>query len=576
MGASGSFEFPASGYLQGKIEWFEGDYDITKNTSPVTAILYARRTNNYTTKGSTWKGWVHVDGTGADISFSSSVSVSNSWVEMARTTQNVVHNDDGSRVVGIDGSVTGPTGTALSGNTSSGTNYVTLVTIPRASSVSCTSGNIGETVGIYISRASSNFKHDLIYKFGNISGTIVTKTSETNIGWTIPTGFYTQVPSATAKMGTITCATYNGDTQIGTSTCNFTAYVSNSNPTIKGTVVDSNENTIALTGSNTKLIKYMSNAYIAATATAKNSATISLVKVTCADGKRATAFPTTLNNIESGTFTFETKDTRGLVGTDTVILDMVDYIKAAITSLSAERLESTSNTITVKLKGQYFNGNFGKEDNSLTLKYRYRASENDEWSDFVEITPTVTDNTFSYSGNLAEEYDFQSSWYFEFVAKDKLIEYPVFKMVTAGIPLIDLWKGNFNVNGFIRENGTKLDDMLSDLKTAVKKSDTIVLASGSLTNSNLNTEISLGTFDLFPYKKIVIEIGQWKESDYRIIELDNNGYPVGDWGACLWSYAGSDWQSRAYAWIENSQIKIKLKELVGWTSTNYRITGMLR
>ena len=44
--ASGTIEFPASGYLQGKIEWSSSG-DVSTQKSLVTSSLYARRTNSY-------------------------------------------------------------------------------------------------------------------------------------------------------------------------------------------------------------------------------------------------------------------------------------------------------------------------------------------------------------------------------------------------------------------------------------------------------------------------------------------------------------------------------------------------
>ena len=133
--ASGSFEFTPDGYLQGKIDWSSTSNGSSANSSNVTAILYARRTNSYTTYGKSWSGWVHVNGSGVDVHFDSTVYVSSGWVEMARTTQTVPHNNDGTKTVGIDGSVTGPTGTNLAGKTSRGEANVQLDTIPRYTSI---------------------------------------------------------------------------------------------------------------------------------------------------------------------------------------------------------------------------------------------------------------------------------------------------------------------------------------------------------------------------------------------------------------------------------------------------------
>lgn len=130
--AGGTFEFAASGPLQGKIEWSSVSNGSAANTSTVKATLYARRTDSYgPTKGRSWSGWVHINGVGANISFSSSVSVGTSWVTMATTTQTIAHNDDGTKVVGIDGAVKGPSGTALSGNESKGSGNATLDRIDR-------------------------------------------------------------------------------------------------------------------------------------------------------------------------------------------------------------------------------------------------------------------------------------------------------------------------------------------------------------------------------------------------------------------------------------------------------------
>ena len=133
--ASGSFEFLASGYLQGKINWSSTSNGSSANTSTVTAILYARRTNEYTTWGQSWSGYVKIASTQVNINFSSSVTVGSSWVEMARVTETVAHNNSGTGSVYISGSVTGPSGTALAGNTSAGGKTVTLDTIPRYTSI---------------------------------------------------------------------------------------------------------------------------------------------------------------------------------------------------------------------------------------------------------------------------------------------------------------------------------------------------------------------------------------------------------------------------------------------------------
>ena len=129
--ASGIINFNADGALVGKIEWSSYSNGSTANNSTVTAILYARRNDGYTTTGRSWSGYVNIDDNRMNINFDSSVSVGSSWVEMARVTHTVNHNDDGSGTCNIYGSVTGPSGTGLASRTSSGGQWVTLDKIAR-------------------------------------------------------------------------------------------------------------------------------------------------------------------------------------------------------------------------------------------------------------------------------------------------------------------------------------------------------------------------------------------------------------------------------------------------------------
>lgn len=125
--ASGTITFPASGYLQGKIEWSTVP-DIENNRVTVVTKLYAHRTNSATTTGQSWSGSVKV-GDNVKHTFnqlSSVTSVSSSWV-LFKTYNDIVNYDGESiKQVTISGNVKGPSGTALANNNSSGSALVTL------------------------------------------------------------------------------------------------------------------------------------------------------------------------------------------------------------------------------------------------------------------------------------------------------------------------------------------------------------------------------------------------------------------------------------------------------------------
>ena len=133
--ASGQVEFGVSGAIQAMINWSSSSNGSVANSSTVTAIIYCRRVDGYTTTGRSWSGYVRVGSAQSDIDFDSSVSIGDDWVEMTSVTTTIAHANNGTGSATISGSVTGPSGTSQAGNTSSGSFTATFDTIPRASSI---------------------------------------------------------------------------------------------------------------------------------------------------------------------------------------------------------------------------------------------------------------------------------------------------------------------------------------------------------------------------------------------------------------------------------------------------------
>lgn len=132
--ASGTINFNTNdGRLNGKIEWSSSSNGSSSNTSNVTAALYVRRTDSYSTTG-TWRGSLNIGG--EEKGFSLHLSISSNWTKMIEFTKyNVSHNDDGSGTCWISGYCNGPSGTTMSGVTVSGSQTVTLDKIARYLSI---------------------------------------------------------------------------------------------------------------------------------------------------------------------------------------------------------------------------------------------------------------------------------------------------------------------------------------------------------------------------------------------------------------------------------------------------------
>lgn len=365
----------------------------------------------------------------------------------------ISHSADGKKTIVITFSFDGKLSSYYPNGSISKT--IELPTIPRTSSVTCADGNIGSATTININRASSTFTHTLEYNFQGLTGTIATKTANTSIGWTIPTSFYSKIPNANSGSGTITCSTYSGDTLIGTSTCPFNAFVINSNPTISGTVEDTNTSAIQATGDKNKLIRYISNAKVVITATAKNSATISSVKVVNGSQTKTTA-TSTINAVDSGTFNLSCIDSRGLSASATVTKTLVEYIKPVITGVILNRPSTTSNTINASVQGLCFNGSFGAKTNSFELKWRYKKSTDTSWGNYTTVTATRTGNNFTFSGELGKNFSYTEAFNFEFVLSDYFMSNTYSVTVTRGLPIIDIGKDDVNVNGALSESGKRV------------------------------------------------------------------------------------------------------------------------
>lgn len=313
----------------------------------------------------------------------------------------------------------------------SGSFQVTLPTIPTASTVGATDANIGAKSSIVVNRKSTSYTHSIAYKFGNLMGYITdsggvssteVKYSTTSIAWTIPTTFYAQIPNAKTGTCTLTIKTYSGTTQIGTAqtdTFTVTAPKSSCAPSVSGVVLDSNAATKALTGDNTKLVRYKSTAHCTITATAKNSATISEKKiggVVRADGIRG------IPEIEVDSIEFYALDSRGYYTAVDVGFDLIPYVLLT-NNAEASRVDPGTGVSTLTVQGNYFNGSFGATDNNLSIRYSV------DGGDYVDVVPTISADGYKTTVEITG-LDYTTSHTVEVSAADLLDT--ITKTVTIG------------------------------------------------------------------------------------------------------------------------------------------------
>lgn len=242
----------------GEVEIVQNYQSIAENLSNCYANFYACADNKENSfSGYSSNAELKLDTVAQNITIDSFNFGSSKRILLGQVSADIVHAPDGKKTAYA--SFRWVSGHSRVG-TITGSASLELTTIPRASSVTAIDANIGSASIVNINRASSSFTHTLTYVFSGLSGTIATKTSSTSVGWIVPTSFYQKIPNSSSGTVTITCDTYSGDTKIGTKTTTMTISVPESSRPIidTATVIDINTTTIALTGSNKRLVNYKS------------------------------------------------------------------------------------------------------------------------------------------------------------------------------------------------------------------------------------------------------------------------------------------------------------------------------
>ena len=135
------------------IGWSSSSNGSAANTSKVTATVYFRKTNGYTTRG-TFAGNLKIDGTSYSISRYGTWA--GSYIAIGSKSKTVTHNSDGKKSITISTTYSN-SGTDQAG-TYTGSGTAVLDTIPRASSVSSSaSWTAGNALTVSISRNASSF-----------------------------------------------------------------------------------------------------------------------------------------------------------------------------------------------------------------------------------------------------------------------------------------------------------------------------------------------------------------------------------------------------------------------------------
>ena len=455
-------------------------------TSSATADIWQYSTNN----GSSWTQFSTTAGTSATYAVTG-LSPNTSYTVKVRARKKT------NQVYGTSSAVTVKT---LGGAVVNSANQVTA----DAATVS---------IKINVTVYEASYTNTFVLKNGSttiltISGLSWAKgTADRTITLTAAqrTTLLTAMASLKSFTGTFAVSTYNGSTQIG-STSSKTATVTtttSSAPTLSGfTYADSYATTTAITGNDQLFIQGHSKLTVTpGTATPKNEATIANYTATCngVSVSNTTGDALTVGAVsKSGTVAvvLTVTDSRGYTASVTKNITVIAYAKPKVNSLTLRR----TNDIEAEMQ-LVFNGTISaitvdsvQKNSLLYVRYRYKATSATSYSSYVSILSAVTQSgtSFSYSNLELRELASDQSWDVHIQIRDQLnslSSLDLYYVIPQGTPLVALRKQKVGINtptpeaaldvvGDAKVSGTLTAATLSGLLAPAKLSAAVPISKG--------------------------------------------------------------------------------------------------
>ena len=230
--------------------------------------------------------------------------------------------------------------------------------------------------------------------------------------------------------------TLNNGTSIGNTTMQSIGIINNANPIFTDfDFADINPATRAVTSSNQSIVGGVSTLQITIPTTKKATALkgASIVSYIISDKAidySASEITKPIPQYNSSEIVVSAVDTRG--NTTTVrktITDFIVYSPIAInqTSATISRTNNIDEETKISFEGTFWNNNFGKDDNSLSVTYKYRlkGSSDAYTTGITTITPTISNNSFSVTdkailGDTNNGFDVSKSYEIIVEVRDKL------------------------------------------------------------------------------------------------------------------------------------------------------------
>ena len=320
MGRIINIDRSLASWLTMRLKVYENSQNVANNTTSLSVDVQLISGNGNINSTASKDIELTINGT----KYTSTCSVGiekNTTKTLFTKTVTVPHNTDGSKTVALSCLLTFDvtiSGTwwgdrSLSGN-------VELTDIPRLSTLTSSAyRELGTGLTLSVEKKASSFTHTITYTCGSASGTIATKSSSTSLSFTPPLSLASQNTTGTSVSIKFTITTYNGSTNLGSTTHTISCSIPSSvKPSCKITVSDAAGYSV--------YIKGLSKFKITVTPALAYGSDIESYSVKANGGTYTTAAVTTSVLSSSGTLTIEAtvKDKRGRSATASVSVNVFD------------------------------------------------------------------------------------------------------------------------------------------------------------------------------------------------------------------------------------------------------------
>ena len=308
------------------------------------------------------------------------------------------------------------------------------------SAISASSADIGKATRITITKMDDSYIDNLYYT-ANGTKTLIAENVSSPYDWVLPTSLFSLLDSSARSIPIrLSVETFSGAVNLGTDVVDINGLAAEADckPTLNPQDTLTGNSTTGIVGFNKVNVKPQASARYNATITSITTKHNSITK----SGEDVEF------DLGNDTFTITVVDSRGFSASVVKSIPLVNWFKPTLT-FEAETPDATTNACKIDASGSFFNSSFGVVDNTLSVQARWKTGSA-EYSEWVDTTITITDNT--YKATYTATLDYTKQWTIQVRAIDKLATILGKEIVVITLPVFDWSEADFNFNVPVKIN----------------------------------------------------------------------------------------------------------------------------